>query len=238
MLASSIQMFLDQTWSDKWLLLYDDQRETPWLLDCVRCPIIPMFTPDRAQSLPAKYDEMVRVFNATPSDVLFVWDDDDIYCPQHIESAMREMEMHQLEFYKPPVVRSTYGCNPGDTIVERSSGRFHGSLSLRLRAFREVGGWRGAVGKPERRADFDQRMIAALETRYGSCDALPPPPVTYVYRWNSSLGAHCSSLMRSPDDTTGWDNYKGDFTLPFDTVTPKLDDHAAAIIKSICGSPS
>lgn len=130
---------------------------------------------------------------------------------------------------------------------ESAAGRMHGSLVVGQRALERVGGWLGVMprGRDWRfqpgylpgdcRADFDQRMIAALEAAGANLPRSRPAALnpTYVYRWATIEHLHCSGFMRSPEDETWYQTYlKRMGELPkFGEVTPGLDAETADLIE-------
>ena len=202
--------------------------------------VIVMSSKRRRNSLPAKYDEMLRVVGDW-ADVFVVWDDDDVYLPWHVRRHAEALsgkfrwerepysDFEELvaagEIPSPPAgylwsqPERVYSTYTGKVGVEPSDGRFHGSLAMRRELLERVGGWVGVMpAGVEKRADFDQRMIAACQksnwmrkSLRGHYHMASGPG--YVYRWGDSGATHCSGLMRSPDNQDWYDR-----TTPCETV--------------------
>ncbi len=236
LIANSIACFLAQTHTDKELLILDDgaqldvQEGDGWKVATIR---------DRALSLPHKYDAMVRWADEfDPPDAFAAWDADDVYLPTHLATAATALDRARNAFWKPAEV---YSLCTGKLATEAAAGRFHGSLAVGRDALDMVGGWLGVMprGKDrsgdrgllpgDRRADFDQRMIRALRSQcvLAGEDAQP----TYVYRWASTKSAHCSGLMRSPDDETWYTRHAdaGKNVTWIGRVAPRFDAETVGV---------
>lgn len=194
--------------------------------------IVVMSSSRRRGSLPEKYDEMIRAVGGW-ADVFVVWDDDDVYLPWHVRMHVRALtgvngyaEYGSVssgqggDWSQPESVYSTY---TGKVAAEDSRGRFHGSLAMRSEFLKRIGGWTGvmpagsdvgAVGdgggnsRDVKRADFDQRMIAACAAsgKRGHYSMVNGPG--YVYRWGDSGATHCSGMMTSPDNRDWYDKVR------------------------------
>jgi len=147
----------------------------------------------RFPSLPEKYNYMLDLIPAETEGIV-VWDDDDIYLSRHLRAVA--MSLEERDWCHPSRVYSVYnGFN-----VENAAGRFHAAMAARLDAIRELGGW-----FPTRRADFDQLMLARLQNAFGSpADSSLHFGPTYVFVWENRMW-HAQWFMKSPDDTTWYD---------------------------------
>ena len=237
LLETTTELFMRQDYptDQRLLCLLDDLGNVPTrnIADSVSI----FSTGQRFESLPAKYDFATApwdgwhrfAFQEFAWDAVVVWDDDDIYLPWHLRSHAAALADHGWS--KPSMIRSTYGCRAGQTIVESATGRFHGSVAIRREMLPRMGGWLGVMPPGEAtRADFDQRMIAALQAIEPPGDPLQfDPSPSYVYGWGRSQ--HCSGLMGHSD----WYARHAEtaYTAPIEQLTPQLDPHAAQIVAAL-----
>lgn len=197
---------------DGWAIVSSDQR----------CP-----------DLGSKYNQMVAADHGW-ADVFAVWDDDDLYLPDHVANNVAALSWpdkgQEAGWSQPSHVWSTYTGSPE---LEPSAGRFHGSLVVR----RAAASWIAT-----RRADFDQQFLSALARDFGA-PARPDhkSPPTYVFRWGDTASTHCQGFMRSPTDTTWWDTYAAEVARrrranneqrPGELV-PQFDDAALATFAAL-----
>lgn len=143
----------------------------------------------RFRSLPEKFNALAGL---AQGEILVVWEDDDIYLPHHIRSHVTAMDGHLWS--KPSKVLSDY---TGTIQEEDATGRFHASLAFTRQAFEQVGGWPLTL-----RGDFDQQLIARLNSIGPAGDPCLLAAPSYVFRWSSTGAYHGQALMRGPDDVT------------------------------------
>lgn len=143
---------------------------------------------ERFPSLPAKYEELVRL--AGDCDAYAIWDDDDIFLPWHLEAHAAAMT--DAAWSHPRQIMTI-----ANRVVRREAcaGRFWSAMTCRRDAWNKVvaGGWYG-----QRRADFDQQFLRHLS-------GIGPPGrpddgyrLSYVYGWGRSQ--HASSAMAGHGD--------------------------------------
>jgi hypothetical protein len=144
----------------------------------------------RFRSLPEKFNAIAGL---AQGEILVVWEDDDIYLPHHISSHVVAMDGHLWS--KPSKVLSDY---TGQIQEEDATGRFHASIALTRQAFVQCGGWPLTL-----RGDFDQQLIARLNTISPAADPCCLAAPAYVFRWGSTEAYHGQALMRGPEDE-GW----------------------------------
>lgn len=136
----------------------------------------------RFPNLPEKFNYMSRL---AKGDILAVWEDDDIYLPDHLSKlagAYRIADGGKL-FFTPETVYSTYGKPIGEFQTENCGGRFHASWAYSRELWDELGGY-----SLSSRLTFDAEMrersmryCQGVQTLYGG--QLP----TYVYRWGNGI---------------------------------------------------
>lgn len=151
----------------------------------------------RFPSLTRKYNHLVSI---TKGSILAVWEDDEIYLPQHLSSHATLLQETGAGLAKCSLVYSTYGRN---FQTENATGRFHASLVFTRDACNKVNGW-----PDTKRADFDQQFIQSF---FNNKEITVVDPIvhgmgpTYVFRWESSEAFHGQAFMKSPDDETWYD---------------------------------
>jgi len=143
----------------------------------------------RFRSLPEKFNALAGLARG---QILVVWEDDDIYLPHHISSHVAAMDGHLWS--KPSKVLSDY---TGQIQEEDATGRFHASLAFTRQAFEQVAGWPLTM-----RGDFDQQLIASLNSIGKPGDPCTVDRPGYVFRWGSTGAYHGQALMHGPDDET------------------------------------
>jgi len=174
----------------------------------------------RRATISDKYNVLLDLAGPYSTDVIMVWEDDDIYLPGYVSAHVAALE--NAEYSKSEHVLSDY--KKGQIIVEPSRGRFHSSMAFRRNLIDRVGGW-----PDTKRADFDQQLMSALEAEAKGV-ALPwddsvPEAIPFIYRWHSGA-AHCQSTMKSPDDETWYDRAAESYAeVPFlGNLMPSLDE--------------
>lgn len=189
LLRNTLACFMAQTYKNSFLFFYDDLGNiepfagTDWGV---------ISTPNRSPHLPHKYHTMLQIMDDmnVACDAVAIWDDDDVYLPHHLQAMADTLQSRPWS--KPSYVFSTYGAPEGETALEPATGRFHGSMGIRLEYLRERGGW-----PQSDRATFDQEIIKELDAKKPG-DPLDKWDPSYVYRWADTGAVHCSGLMGDP----------------------------------------
>jgi len=212
LLENAIQLFLDQDYPNKTLLIFDDLG-TLATTELDNDSVILMSTIKRSNSVGAKYNLMMQ--HVSGFDGVVVIDDDDIYLPHHLSAHAEVLANHQWS--KPDPIISSYHSPPRE---EGAGGRFHGSIAIRVDFLKYLQEITGSMWVDTRRATFDQEMLAKLahHSLAGNPTHLFPP--SYVYRWQTTQAGHCSGLMNHED---WYVKYKPDSTEPIPQLEPKYD---------------
>ncbi len=190
LLANSMACFVAQDYpaDRRELIILDDAGQ----LQCCRHDGWEVISiPRRFQSLPEKFNAIAGL---AKGEILFVWEDDDIYLPWHL-SAHVESLRGSRGYSKPSRVRSHFH---GEWREEDASGRFHASIGFTRALFDSVGGW-----PLTHRGDFDQQFMAQLAQAGPPVDPVAHQPPSYVFRWEATNAYHGQGLMQSPSDE-GW----------------------------------
>jgi hypothetical protein len=193
LLEESLACFHSQVHKDAFLLIYDDlgvfpeQRHDNWAL---------ISTPTREPGIVEKYNRMLELAEEFgPFDAIALWDDDDIYLPNHLHYHAQVLKDYELSY--PSHVYSTY---TGQRLIEPSGGRFWASLAIRYDAFLRTGGF-----ATTKRADFDQQTLGRWIGECTHTDTYSFCAPTYIFRWNETGCNHSQSKMTSPGDTTWYE---------------------------------
>lgn len=147
--------------------------------------------------LPRKYNALLDELEGIERDprvVYVVWDDDDVYLPNHLARIRDALRDDAALWAHPSHVYSTYGTDPLHEAprIEVAKGRFHGALAVRGELLYELGGWPDTDT-----ATYDQQMLWAV-SRYRGANTTPEklaPSPTYVYRWADTGRWHCSGSI-------------------------------------------
>ncbi|GAG47802.1 unnamed protein product, partial [marine sediment metagenome] len=75
----------------------------------------------RFDSLPKKFDAMVRI--APAADVFVVWEDDDYYLPSHLSEIAEVYCLDMPQYFVSEDIWSTYGEPQGQAHREGAAGR-------------------------------------------------------------------------------------------------------------------
>lgn len=221
LLNNTIQLFKNQDYpaEKRFLLIFDDASTfrncwgDRWALT----------TGKSKMDLPAKYNRMVVLADQFfPSwDAVAVWEDDDVYFPNHLSTCAAAMKDH--DFHYPTHIYSTYDNGQ----KEETGGRFHASIAMRKEFLKRIDGWPDTL-----RADFDQQMIAKL-MKNGSRGVVSDEP-TFCMRWGDTLHNHASGATRGPQDINWGNRVPIQHPPPPNSkwwIEPKLDESTLKILE-------
>jgi len=197
LLEHSLECFLSQTHRDAFLLIYDDfgqfteQSHDNWLVAS---------TTVREPDMISKYEKMLAMSeNYGKFDAFSLWDDDDIYLPNHLE--FHDRILRDKEFSYPSKAWTTHQAkNEKDgRRMENSRGKFWASSAMRMDSFLKHGFLKTKL------PSFD---ILNLRRWLKSCSSGDPCTFgdpTYVYRWEDTGAWHSSFGVFSKSSTDeGW----------------------------------
>lgn len=217
LLENAIACFLAQSYPHKELIVLDDAGELPeasgpgWRI---------VSTPNRFESIGAKYNAICEM---ATGDVIAVWEDDDIYLPDHLMRMSREIH-YGAEFVKDSRMWSLY---TGELEMESAAGRGHAALVFTKDLW-------GRVKWPETdQPEFDQTFIANLDAASPAVPAMGLP--TYVYRHGSTGHYHGQHAMpKGPE----WYRAITSMTTPQprSTIVPAMDAETLQVSRRLaCG---
>ncbi len=182
-------------------------------------------THERSPSLGAKYNRMVEwAYERWPDEELMfaVWDDDDVYLPNHIAANLKAASEANARWNHPFYVYSDYGFSRENYGLRRepAAGMFHAAVAAILPRD-------GGPRWPENQAlDYDQQFIAMLHKAYGEPgrpDKVANEP-TFIFRFGSTGTWHAQYYYgRGPE----WYALIGREYAPSETgiqIEPKFDE--------------
>jgi hypothetical protein len=175
-------------------MIYDDLGVFPEQAHEDMCVIS---TNIREPDLISKYERMMDLsLGFGKFDAIALWDDDDIYLPEHLSKHAQILEDHELSY--PSFVWSTHKAKSekDGRRKEESGNRFWASLAIRMDAFMRCGGFLKV--KP---LDLDFKNLMRWKSMCSvGCPCKLGEP-TYVYRWEDTGCLHASAFSKSPSDT-------------------------------------
>jgi hypothetical protein len=144
----------------------------------------------RVVNLPRRLRTVGEKMNAAVAlcrhDLLFVWDDDDIYLPHRISASVRRFDPRR-GFFKP---QRAWMLDNGVLTLEDDS-LFHVGSCWSRRVFDAVGGY------PAEGTGYDLIFEERLRRRFSGSIApsdVEPTEITYIYRWNGTGSYHMSNF--------------------------------------------
>jgi hypothetical protein len=181
--------------------------------------------------VPQKYNRLAWYASKEWTQLLVVWEDDDVYLPDHLERIARAWDAagRPAKWWGHP--STVYSDYPGHVVTEPATGRFHAAIALTVDA------WRECQWIETKRADFDQMWMAALREKYGPpCDYLAGGDPTYVFRWHTGHH-HGQSSMRDPADETWYERAREALRIAAKNdnqpIVPGYDESARRILAQI-----
>ena len=177
LLEEAIECFLRQDYKGhKELVILNDFNKQEFVYDHPEVRIIN--SPERILPLGRKFNECVRLCQG---DILFVWDDDDIYLPWRISYSVKHMKNGLFH------TNQAYFEEQRGAVLTTSRNMFHCNLAVSTDRFWSVGGY----PEDRDRSNVDVDIFNRLEVR---SDDIPQTDVFYVYRWSGTDSFHVSQF--------------------------------------------
>lgn len=185
----------------------------------------------RMPSLSEKYNFLADLARG---DVFVVWEDDDVFLPDHIANHVAALQSNwDCGASIPFQVLSLHSKGLADAerdpvpFLETKDARMHGSMAMTRARCEAVGGWpeSSIVNDGEM---FDARLIGNL-TGTGVVDTCQFGPPQFVFRWGSTGAYHAQGWMG--DDN--WYARVGE-RAPLGGVSeivPQLDDESRRLLE-------
>jgi glycosyltransferase involved in cell wall biosynthesis len=187
-LEEAVESFLRQDYKGpKELVILNDRDDQNIIFDHPEVKIFNM--PYRITPIGAKFNTLVSLCEG---NVLFCWDDDDIYLPHRIS--------YSLERMKDGVYHTTDAFfEKGAKNIEASSNMFHSTHAISTKLFNDIGGYR-EYDKCSVDVDLKSDITRKLKREYST-----PTPVSerfYIYRWSTVGTYHLSGWGGSHADVS------------------------------------
>lgn len=195
LLEEAIESFLNQDYTGKKeLVILNDMPEQKLQYDHPEIRIVN--SPVRISPLGKKFNECV---NLCRGDVLFVWDDDDIYLPWRISYSIENM--HDGIYH----TRQAYFETGKNEFLEPGRNAYHANLAIDKQLFTKIGGY---LEVDLRGIDID--LMQRLKV-FERSQELEEKNIFYIYRWSGSGSYHVSQ----------WDEKSGGITPAADEYVKK-----------------
>jgi len=223
LLQNSLACFYSQTYTNAYQIFLDDTFDGP-TIEGDNYAIVQ--NNERYSNLSIKHNYAVQIGIDIFGEVdgIVVWDDDDIYLPNHLENISKSLKNGESFSFSSKI----YSCLDETVKIEdNTAGRFHGNIAFNYDLFTN-NKWENTL-----RMDFDTTMIDKLTKSGTVIDRIDP---TYVYRWVSSGEHHCSGVSKGPEDETWYSKTPVIRNKPIQNLEP-LYDKNTLLIKDYLKSP-
>jgi hypothetical protein len=202
--------------------------------------IIVISIKERFPTLSQKFDYIAINGNFRP-DVLVVFEDDDIYLPNHLQNIASAVQ-HGGQFIQHDKAYSNYNQNKQNIIMEPAAGRFHACWAYTRELYLHVGGY---PSKNILRLDFDMQMQGVCKEKgivgYSDHEETPftgwstqhrKELVSYVYRWGNPNSYHGSQAGEAGFQRL-WDSLAL-LPCPFlGKLVPKFDNETQRVYQQL-----
>src|SRR5579864_353195 len=179
-LEEAIHSFLKQDYAGpKELIVLNDYDGQ--LLELVHPEVLVVNLPRRVRTVGEKRNLAVSL---AAHDLLFVWDDDDVYLPHRLTFSVAKLDV-QRGFWKPD---KAWHWDSG-TLSGPAKNVFHSGSCWTRRLFDEVGGY------PAEGMGHDQVFERRLERRFPGVTTaydIRREDIYYIYRWGGTSSYHLS----------------------------------------------
>ncbi len=145
----------------------------------------------RFDSLPEKYNALVELAGQT--DIVAVWEDDDIYFPWHLEAHAETLAGSEWS------VSSKMWCLYSGMLLQEDK-ELHAALAITRPCLERIGGW-----PVTRQGQFDWVLFAALRAGSSRGDPIHRWSPGYCFRWGSTGSYHGQAFQTEYTDTRWWD---------------------------------
>jgi glycosyltransferase involved in cell wall biosynthesis len=182
LLEEAIQSFLLQDYpGEKELLIFNDLHQQQLIFEHPEVTVINV--PRRFQLLGEKFNAAVAL---TTHDLIFVWDDDDIYLPHRLTLSVERFDTRK-GFFKGD---QAWFWNNGQ-LSGPEGNVFHGGSCWSRELFHSVRGYT-AMGLGHD-VDIETRFESARPGSVSGAD-LRPQDLYYIYRWGGTGSFHVSGF--------------------------------------------
>ena len=211
LLANSLALFLNQTYENKFLLIFDDfgqygnfEGESYRVVSSTK----------RSENMPDKYRRMLEMVDLREFAAICIWDDDDIYLPKHIEYHMKVLKRYYWS--KPSFV---YTICP-TLALESVQGNHWASYAFQPDVFVKC--------LPEtNKAYWDLLLIKEAE-KHSFPGSINEP--TFIFRWQSTYHPHLQNYIQDPHDETSYQRFPAADKSIVNPLVPMLDEETQRLL--------
>lgn len=231
LLKNAIACFEQQVHDDRYLLVLDDAgqyaeniRGDRWSIHSV---------PNRFPNMPTKYNAMLALASdqGLRYDAVAIWDDDDIYLPNHLAEHCRQLEQFsanegcsRITGWSYP--KTLYTLMP-DLRIESAFGNHWAMCAFSKHFVERVGGWPST-----QIAAWDHLFLKTMEE-------LAPPSRSdirsFIFRWGSTKAPHLQWFIKGPKDTGAYSRMPQHEKQFVDKLNSEFDAQTRELLKGICG---
>tara|TARA_R110001583_G_scaffold16434_2_gene67370 strand:+ start:1323 stop:2060 length:738 start_codon:yes stop_codon:yes gene_type:complete len=221
LLQNCLACFNSQTYDNAYQIYLDDTYDG----DAIRGDRFAVLqTKNRFNNLSVKHNYAVELGTSIfgKCDAIVIWDDDDIYLPNHLENVVRSLENEASFSYSS----SVYMCLDNEQtpkVDPTGYGRFHGNIAFTEELYC-LNKWNDTL-----RMDFDHKMIQGLIDNGVEFDRSDLGHPTYVYRWSTSGEHHCSGVSTGPGDENWYFKTPNNRQGPLTNLEPSFDENTLIV---------
>lgn len=211
LLANSLALFLNQTYEDKFLLIFDDYGQ----YKNFEGPNYRIVSTDkRSDDMPHKYRRMFEMLNLEEFLGVCIWDDDDIYLPNHIELHAKALQQH---FWSRP--EYVYTICP-KLAIEYVKGNHWASYAFEPKTLMSNMPY-------TKMAYWDSLLIRNVTKDYEPTIIQEP---TFIFRWQTTKHPHLQFYINDPTDTTSYMGFPCADNREVDPLIPMLDEETRTML--------
>jgi glycosyltransferase involved in cell wall biosynthesis len=182
LLEEAIYSFLQQDYAGtKEMIVLNDYADQTLVFDHPEVQVINV--PRRFRTLGEKLNAAVALAS---HDLLFAWDDDDVYLPRRLSFSVANFE-RQKGFFK--VDLAWYWSD--HQLSGPLGNRFHAGSCWSRRLFDAVRGYPAEGSNCDQL--FEQELAARFPGSIAPCD-VAPEDLYYIYRWSGTGSYHLSAV--------------------------------------------
>lgn len=188
LLEEALQSFLLQD--------YEGPKELVILNDCAEQALVFDHAEVHVVNVSRRFRTVGEKRNAcaalTSHDLLFVWDDDDVYLPHRLSYSVRMLNPEK-RFFKPSKALT---LNNGQ-IGGPTANLFHSGACFTKSLFDEADGYRHMGSGQDLDLELRFEKIIGRGKNYNQ---IRPAEIYYLYRWGGSGSYHLSAFGRDAND--------------------------------------
>ena len=191
LLNNSIDLFFKQTYPGPatMLVFNDGEHAYPACLHYGNKTVIVLAFSERFPTLGAKYNALIDYAVKMRARYLFIWEDDDVYLPNHIEKYM-ECFNKGAKWVKPNLIYTRFGGK-----LQRVDPQFSYFASIAFTS--DVANPENPIRfREDHIVQFDIDFMCKLQLAFGDpCNPITDNEPTYVFRWDTTGAYHGQGFM-------------------------------------------